>query len=111
MNTLQIILQKGIEEDNALIKLLQSLQLFETGVVRGVCINEMLTPKNTRHWMRKFDDTKKKNITGLMERKSLEVVLKEDVPPNANMPGGRLVLVTKNIGTNIEVYKARFVVQ
>lgn len=40
-----------------------------------------------------------------------EIVCKEDVPPGANVLGGRFVLAIKNADTSDEVYKARFVVQ
>ena len=59
----------------------------------------------------KFAEAKKKEIQGLIDRNTWKVVLKRDVPVDANVLGGRLVLAIKDEGTRNEVWKARFVVQ
>lgn len=61
--------------------------------------------------MPQFATTKRKEVDGLQGKAALEVVLRTDVPPNANVLGGCFVLSIKNIGTGEEVYKARYVVQ
>jgi hypothetical protein len=59
----------------------------------------------------KFEEAKRKEIQGLIDRGTWKVVLKEDVPDNANILGGRFALAIKDEGTEKEVWKARFVVQ
>lgn len=46
-----------------------------------------------------------------MEKEAFEIVFKEDVPKDANILGGSFVLAVKEVGTNKELFKARFVVQ
>lgn len=46
-----------------------------------------------------------------MDKGVFQVVMKEDIPEDANILEGRFVLALKNVGTNREIYKARFVVQ
>lgn len=46
-----------------------------------------------------------------MDMGTWKVVLKEEVPSNANVLGGRFVLAIKDSDTDREVWKARFVVQ
>jgi hypothetical protein len=58
----------------------------------------------------KFEEAKRKEIQGLIDRGTWKVVLKEDVADNANVLGGRFVLAIKDEGTEKEVWKDRFVV-
>lgn len=91
------------------MELLELLGPFEKGGILGVCVTEVLTPNDSRSWMPEPDDAKKKGVTGLMDRKAFEVVLKEDVPPNVNILEGLFVLALKNIGNNNEKFKVCFV--
>jgi hypothetical protein len=58
----------------------------------------------------KFEEAKRKEIQGLIDRGTWKVELKEDVADNANVLGGRFVLAIKDEGTEKEVWKDRFVV-
>lgn len=58
-----------------------------------------------------FDQAKAKEIQGLIQRGTWKVVLRREVPLNANVMGGRFVLAIKDGGTGKELYKARYVVQ
>jgi Reverse transcriptase (RNA-dependent DNA polymerase) len=58
-----------------------------------------------------FDATKQKEIQWLIERGTCKVVLKDKMPENPNIMGGRFVLTIKDSGTSTEIYKARYVVQ
>lgn len=74
-------------------------------------VTEVLHPADIRGRSGIFDEAKAKELAGLAKRGVYKVVCKEDVPPGANVLGGRFVLAIKNVNTDEEVYKARFVVQ
>lgn len=50
-------------------------------------------------------------MDGLLRRGALKIVMGKDIPKHENILGGRFVLAIKNVGTDEEIYKARFVVQ
>lgn len=61
-----------------------------------------------------MQDAKRKELSGLAERGTFEIVCREGIEKGAQRPnimGGRFVLSIKNFGTGKETYKARFVVQ
>jgi hypothetical protein len=72
-------------------------------------ITEIIKPVDPR--TEKFDEAKRKEIQGLIDRGTWRVVAKEEVSDNANILGKRFVLAIKDGGTDKEVWKARFVVQ
>ena len=51
----------------------------------------------------------KKEVIGLFERGTFKIILREDVPENANILPGRFVLAIKSTEEGQEKYKARFV--
>jgi Reverse transcriptase (RNA-dependent DNA polymerase) len=59
----------------------------------------------------KFDNAKRKEIQGLIDRGTWKVVTQDSVSNDANILGGRFVLSIKDEGTENEVWKARIVVQ
>jgi hypothetical protein len=63
------------------------------------------------HERKSFDEAKRKEIQGLIDRATWRVVAKEEVSDSANILGGRFFLAIKDAGTDKEVWKARFVVQ
>jgi len=75
----------------------------------SVMITEVIEPHDPRVW--KFDEAKKKEIEGLLKRKTWKIVCREEVPDNANILRGRFILAIKDEGTDREIWKARFVVQ
>jgi hypothetical protein len=54
---------------------------------------------------------REKEIKGLRDRETWQVVARSDVPKNANILGGRFVMTIKEANTDKEVVKARYVVQ
>ena len=74
-----------------------------------VHITEVIEPNDPRAW--KFDEPIKKEIEGLIKRKTWKIVCRSEVPDDANILGGRFVLAIKDEGTNREIWKARFIVQ
>jgi Reverse transcriptase (RNA-dependent DNA polymerase) len=58
-----------------------------------------------------FDAAMQKEIQGLIECGTWKVVLKDEMPENPNIMGGRFVLTIENSGTSKEIYKARYVFQ
>lgn len=71
----------------------------------------MIHPADPRGRSRLFDEAKSRELAGFAERGVYKVVCREDVPTGANILGGRFILAIKNVNTDEEVYKARFVVQ
>ena len=59
----------------------------------------------------RFEEPKKKEIQGLIERGAFKIVPKESVPHGANLLKGRFVLAIKDPGTKDQRFKARFVIQ
>lgn len=53
----------------------------------------------------------KKEIEGLLKRKYWTIVCRSEASDDANVLNGRFLLVTKDEGTQEEVWKARFIVQ
>ena len=74
-----------------------------------VLLTEVLKPGDPREAL--FDEAKKKEIQGLVEKGTWKVILKSEMSPNPNILGGRFVLAIKDAGTDKEKWKARFVVQ
>ena len=58
-----------------------------------------------------FKEAKEKEISGLVKRQTWRVIKKSDLPPSANVLSGRFVLTMKNLGTDHERVKARYVAQ
>jgi hypothetical protein len=59
----------------------------------------------------KFMAAKQKEIEGLISRNTWKVVERSKVKTDANILNGRFVPTIKNIGTDEEFYKARYVLQ
>ncbi len=78
---------------------------------RNVPVNiiELIEKGDPRATSPKMRAAMQKEIEGLMKRGTFKIVLKEEVPENANILGGRLLLVIKDVNTGEERYKARFV--
>lgn len=74
-----------------------------------VHLSKVIKPTYPR--TRMFNDAKKKEIQGLIDRGTWKIVLKDELPKEASIKDGRFVLAIKDEGTDKKVYKARFVVQ
>lgn len=110
-NISQIIPDSHELHDMELQRLKQSLEQFHTDRPPGIYLTEVLEPGDGRETLPEFNAAKAKELEGLAHRGVFEVVLKDDIPSNANILGGRFVLSIKNKDTNEEIYKARYVVQ
>jgi Reverse transcriptase (RNA-dependent DNA polymerase) len=64
-----------------------------------------MTPDTTRL------ECRKKEIEGIFDKGTWAVTVSSDVPTGANILSGRFVITIKDVGTNKEIYKARYVVQ
>jgi hypothetical protein len=58
-----------------------------------------------------FSSAKQKELLGLLERGTFNVVLCEKMPKNAPVMKGRFVLAKKHRGTDQEIFKALYVAQ
>ena len=76
----------------------------------GVHVTEVLKPNDPRCHELRFDEAKRKELQGLLEKGTFRIVLRDE-DPNVHVMKGRFVLALKHVGTEQEVAKARFVVQ
>ena len=110
-NISQILPDNSELHDKELERLKGSIEQFNTDRPPGIFLTEVLEPGDPRQHDLKFDEARAKELDGLAKRCDFEIVLKDEVPEDANILGGRFVLSIKNKNTGEEIYKARFVVQ
>lgn len=77
----------------------------------SVYLTDVLSPNDPRSNDEFFRETKTAEIDGLRKRGTWNVLKKESLPVNANILGGRFILAVKNVDTNEEKAKARYVAQ
>ena len=90
---------------------MQMIGKDEAAYVYPIYVTEVLKKSDARYKNKKSEDAIQLEITGLLNRKAFAFVHEKDVPPNANILGGRIILAIKNPNTPTERYKARFIVQ
>jgi hypothetical protein len=73
-------------------------------------ITEINLPGDDRMHDPRMKAAKKKKIDGLVARGTSRVVLRDQIPRDANKLGGRFVLSIKDAQTEREVWKARYVI-
>lgn len=110
-NITQVVPMPQDQGDRELKRLLEGMEQFRSNPPPGVFVTETLHPADPRERSGMFDQAKALELAGLAERGTYEIVFKEDFPENANILGGRFVHAIKNLNTEEEVHKARFVVQ
>lgn len=110
-NISQLLPDRTDVADTELQRLEESIQQFKSNDPPGIMLTEVLEPGDRRAGLPQFDVAKAKELEGLARRGVYEVILKENVPENANILGGRFVLAIKDKDTGKEVYKARYVAQ
>ena len=110
-NISQILADPAALGDKELARLLQGFTQFKTTGPPEIMMTEVLSPADSRGRSGDFDEAIANELRGLTERGVYEIVCKEEVPPGANILGGRFVLAIKEKGTEDEKYKAHFVVQ
>lgn len=76
-----------------------------------VLIQEIIHPSDPRSRSPDANAARKKEIDGLVRKGTWKVVIKEEVPPDANVLNGRFFITIKDIETNEPIHKARYVVQ
>ena len=74
-------------------------------------LTEVIDSTNPISMSERFQKAKEQEVEVLNSRGTWEIVKKSDVPTGANVLGGRFVLALKNVGTENEQDKARFVAQ
>ena len=76
-----------------------------------VLITEVLHPRDPRNHTSEALKSKRKEIESLVQRGTWKVVIKEEVPSDANVISGRFVMAIKDVETDRPYFKARFVAQ
>ena len=76
-----------------------------------ILATEVIHPNDERNNSKMFDKAKKNDISGLNRRNTWSIVNAQEVPRDANVIGGRFANVLKNVGTEKEFGKARYVAQ
>lgn len=115
LQTIQTRLSKFDETGNPLLQ--QVTQTGDKGKggdstdTPRILITEVLTPRDVRGDSSEFTAAKKREIEGLISRGTWKLVLRDDVPKNANILGGRFVLTIKDAETDKPIFKAIYVVQ
>jgi len=79
--------------------------------VPSIFITTVIPPGDPRLATARFREAALKEVAGLRERGTFTTITAADVPPGANVIGGRFVYTLKNVGTSSELAKARFVGQ
>lgn len=85
------------------IRLLERMEQFNSNLIPGVFIADVLHTADSRRRSGFFDAAKAKELAGLADRGVFGVVCKEDVPKSANILGGRFVLAIKNADTEEQI--------
>ena len=93
-----------------LAELHSGLKEYSTDVNGDVFLTEVLSPNDPRASSARMSEAKKAEIKGLLERGTFKVILREEVPPNANVLPGRFVLSIKSTEDGQERFKARYVI-
>lgn len=86
-----------------------SISAREFTSVVEVNLTETLSPQDPRGTSPIFQEAKKREVEGLENRSVWRVIPKSDLPEKPNIVGGKFVLTMKNLGTNKEKAKARYV--
>eukprot|EP00171_Calliarthron_tuberculosum_P023324 IDg23324t1 len=73
-------------------------------------ITEVINNYDPRASCKEMSEAKRKEIRGLLERGTFKVILKEDVPADANVLPGRLILAIKSTEDGQIKFKARYVI-
>ena len=103
--------ERGDKELKKLLEYLQELCSNIEDTIPDVAITETLGFRDPRQYSPAFEEAKRVELEGLIQRKAFTVVDKRDVPRDANILGSRFVLAVKEPGTPQEKCKARLVVQ
>lgn len=76
----------------------------------SVFLTEVLDPTDPRTSSIQMTTAKRAEIRGLLERGTFRIILREEVPPDANVLPGRFVLAIKSTEDGETKFKARYVI-
>lgn len=91
--------------------LIYGFNTLNKGGSTGIYVTELLNPESARNNDPILYLPKAKEICGVLEKDTFQVVCCEETPLDENILGGKLVLAIKNTKASKPFYKARFVVQ
>lgn len=91
-------------------ELRESLADFRSSPDCEILLTDILKPKDCRFSTPAVSEAKKKEIANLLTRGTFEVVLREEIPEDANVLRGRFVLAIKSIEDSEVKFKARRVI-
>lgn len=92
----QIIPDPADVADRELSRLLEGFKLFNSGVIPGIYVTEVIHPSSPRNHDPTFDLPKIKDECGLIDKGTVEVFCRQVVEQDTNILGGRFVLAIKN---------------
>ncbi|MEM1283154.1 MAG: reverse transcriptase domain-containing protein [Chlamydiota bacterium] len=87
-----------------------SRPLHESNDPYRIHITEVLHPADPRAFGKLATEAKKKEIEGLIRKGTWKIVLKEEVPRDANVLTSHFVITIKDVETNQPIFKARYVI-
>jgi hypothetical protein len=93
--------EDAIEITHAMQSRFTSTDAKEKSPPFQVHLSDVIEPSDPRATL--FDAAKQKKVQGLIERGMRKVVLKDEMPENPNIMGGRFVLTIKDFDTSKEI--------
>ena len=91
-------------------ELLSSLSDFASPPENEFYLTEVLSTRDPRSYSKQMTEAKRQEISNLLKRGTFKVILKEDVPKDANVLPGRFVLSIKSTEDGETKFKARYVI-
>ena len=76
----------------------------------NVFMAEVINENDPRSSFPQMTEAKRQEIRGLLERGAFKVILREEIPPDANVLPGRFVLAIKSADNGQAKWKARYVI-
>ena len=120
-NSMDSVIDQAISGELFFVKLRHGLakvekqcnSLLPNGTIppNEILVTEILKPGDERNNSEAFHHAKKAEIAGLVERNTWTIVDGNSIPRHANIIGARFANSIKNVGTQNEQTKARYVVQ
>ena len=74
-------------------------------------VTDVISPNDPRADDPKMMTAKRKEVQGLLERGTFNVLLRSNIPRGANKLSGKYVLTIKDSGTDMEIWRARHAFQ
>jgi Reverse transcriptase (RNA-dependent DNA polymerase) len=77
----------------------------------AIHISETIKKNDPRYNSPGVQEAMRREIEGIVDKGTWAVTVSSEVPTGANILNGRFVFIIKDVGTEKEIYKARYVVQ